>query len=388
MQPNERLYAAISGAVPDRIPVVPKIWVDFAANYCGTPLTQVITAPQTALDILIKAGIRLGLDAVRQFHFPMRKILTEGETVYEVGADNRKIGMIDMKGGLATHLFDVNDYVLEDPFVIAYYQFKTSDEPFVRSIGDIKRIAVPDKQFYKQIGWEGAQIAAIKSANGKIALIGDCGTATLAFYVCLRGMTRAMFDLVDEPEMVHYAMEKGAAIAIERGKFNIDMGIKVLRLNDSVGNMSVISPAHWRTFIKPYMKTVCEELHRYDKNVRIYCHICGNTLPILEDLIETGLDCIAPLDPMGGFTCKQARECVGRRAALMGGVNTMSFIDNTEEEIYDEAVTCMRAAGQKGGFILGSGCVVPRGAKSANIAAIVRAAHDHGVYQNGVLNIT
>ena len=31
MTPHERLYTAIAGGVPDRVPVVPKMWVDLAA---------------------------------------------------------------------------------------------------------------------------------------------------------------------------------------------------------------------------------------------------------------------------------------------------------------------------------------------------------------------
>ena len=104
---------------------------------------------------------------------------------------------------------------------------------------------------------------------------------------------------------------KGVAIAIEKGKFNIDLGLRMLRLNDSVGNMSVISPNHWRTFVFPHMKDVCTELHRYRPNVKIYSHICGNILPIVEDLVEVGLDCIGPLDPLGGFTPGEIRQRVG-----------------------------------------------------------------------------
>ncbi len=82
--------------------------------------------------------------------------------------------------------------------------------------------------------------------------------------------------------------------------------------------MSVISPKMWRDFIFPHMKTVCTELHRYNPDVRVYCHICGNVLPIMEDLVETGLDCIGPLDPLGGFSCAAARAAVGDGIALDG----------------------------------------------------------------------
>ena len=194
-----------------------------------------------------------------------------------------------------------------------------------------------------------------------------------------------MFDLMENPKLVHAVMEKGEAIAIEWGKLNIDLGMNILRLNDSVANMMVISPSHWREFIKPHMKAVCDELHSYSKDVKIYCHICGNVLPVIEDIAETGIDCIGPLDPMGGFTAEQARKRVGNGISLMGGVNTMSFVNSTKEELMREACEVMCGTGENGGFILGSGCVVPRSAEKVNLLALVSAAKEYGKYNDGRL---
>jgi uroporphyrinogen-III decarboxylase len=144
--------------------------------------------------------------------------------------------------------------------------------------------------------------------------------------------------------------------------------------------MSVISPQHFREFILPHMKTVCDELHHYEPDVRIYCHVCGNVMPIMDDLIATGLDCVGPLDPLGGFTCTQARQAVGDRIALMGGVNTLSFINSTPEQLIDEARICIEGAGQTG-YILGSGCVVPRTARKENLLALHEAAERFGGHQ-------
>ena len=46
------------------------------------------------------------------------------------------------------------------------------------------------------------------------------------------------------------------------------------------------------------MKDVCDALHAYDTETRIYCHICDDILPIAGDLVDTGFDCIGPLDPL------------------------------------------------------------------------------------------
>lgn len=387
MKPEERIYTALSCRAADRVPVIPKIWVDLGARITGTSLTQVVSDPLTALRVIAEAGLACQVDGVRQFHFPKRRVLEKDGKVLEIDDRGRIHGEIDMMGGLMTYLYDPKDFHLEDPTMIAYHQYWSSKEPFVRSLEDVPRIFVPDKKFYEEIGCGNRQREIMKSAGDRIAILGDCGSATLAFYVGLRGMENALTDLIDQPKLVHSVMEKGVAIAVEKGKFNIDLGIRILRLNDSVGSISVISPKHWRSFVFPHMKEVCTELHRYHAEVKIYCHICGNILPIAEDLVETGLDCIGPLDPLGGFTPAEVRRRVGEAVSLMGGVDTLSFINNTSDEIIAEARKCIIQAGEKGGYLLGSGCVVPRDAKQENVKALRIASERYGVYRNGRLSI-
>jgi len=374
MQPAERLAVTFAGGTPDRVPVMPKIWVNVAASLTDTPLREVIENPLAAMQVIVDAAVATGVDGARLFLFPPRSTREEEGRLYETDADGRVIGEIDLQGGLATRLERREDFRLDDPYCVAFHTSWTHSEPLVADLADVKRIAVPDKRFYEQTG-HGRCLRQMQEAAGvQVGLSGDCDSATLAFCVSLRGMEQALFDLIDAPRLVHALMDKGTAYAIERGKFNIDHGLRILRLNDSVANMSVISPAQWREFVFPHMKEVCDELHRYCPDVRVYCHICGNVLPVVELLIEAGLNCIAPLDPLGGFTVADVRRTVGDATVLMGGVNTLSFSNCTPDEVRQEAVRCMEEGDRNGRFILGSGCALPHDTKRENIEALVDAA--------------
>jgi len=385
LKPKERILKAISGKVPDRVPSIPKIWVDLAARIMNIPLFEVIQNPYTALQVIVDAAFLVKADGARQFHFPERKLLIEDEKIIEVDQRGKPIGEIDMMGGLATQLYNNDNFNLANPYQMAHQHFWKTPEPLIRNIEDVRTIAVPDRHFYQEIGCSERQKQVLNKIGEKLYLIGDCDSATLAFYVDLCGYEKALIDLVDNPSLVHATMEKGTAIAIEKGKFNIDLGFRVLRLNDSVGNMSVISPQFWREFVFPHMKDVCLELHKYCPEVKVYCHICGNILPIVEDLVNTGLDCIGPLDPLGNFNPAQVRELVGERVSLLGGVNTLSFINHSTTEIIKEARQCIEQAGRKGGYILSSGCVIPRQAKIENLLALNKTVTTYGYYQRGQL---
>jgi len=140
-------------------------------------------------------------------------------------------------------------------------------------------------------------------------------------------------------------------------------------------------------FIEPYKGVLLNKL--LNNAILILLGYSGQNdfdiIPILKDLAKTGLDCIAPLDPLGGFTPGQVREIVGDRVSLMGGVNTLSFINNTSKQIIEEAKMCILEAGKRGGYILSSGCVIPRGASKENLQALKIAVEKYGVYQNGIL---
>jgi len=378
MTPKERFYTALSGGMPDRVPTLPKIWVDLGAALTGTELRKVVEDSSTAMRVVVEGALAVKADGARLFHLPMRRTQIENGTVVEVNKAGRRIGPVDMQGGLATRVSDSSLIHLEEPYHAALIQFWRAEEPLVNNLDDVKRITVPDKSFYEEIGFGNLQRELIAQVGDRMALLGDCGSATLAFHVLFRELSLALMDLVENPKLTHAIMDKGVEHAVEKGKFHIDCGLRMLRLNDSIANMSVISPLHFREYIKPHIKMVCDELHHYERGVRIYCHICGNVMPIMEDLIATGLDCIGPLDPLGNFTCAQAREAAGDSIALMGGVNTLSFINSSPEELIEEARICIEGAGQNGGYILGSGCVVPRSAPRENLLALHTAAKRFG----------
>ena len=364
----------MKGEPVDRIPVAPKIWLDFSARVTGVDLKDVIRDPLTALRVIAIAGKQLHLDSVRQFQFPAKDIIEEDGSVFELDSGGRKIGKIDMDGGLATHLFDSTDYKIDDPRTIACCHSWITSEPVVNSIEDAKKIAIPDAAVFDDLGWGKRQKAVLDEFGNDFCLVGDCDSATMSFYIAFRGVNNAMLDLITQPELVHTIMKKGVHTAIARGKYWLDLGINVLRLNDSAGNMSLISPQHWREFVFPYIKTVCDQLHSYNADALVYCHICGNVLPVIDQMVEAGLDCIGPLDPLGGFTVKQARQKVGEKVSLLGGVNTLTLLNKTPQEVKHEAFQCINGAGKRGGYILSSGCVVPRNCPSESIIALVEAS--------------
>jgi hypothetical protein len=120
MQPAERLNITMSGGAPDRAPVMAKIWVNLAARLTGADLCAAIEDPGAAMRVVADAAILTGMDGARQFLFPARRTRKEAGRLIEVDSQGRRVGEIDLEGGLATHLDRYEDFRLDDPYHVAF----------------------------------------------------------------------------------------------------------------------------------------------------------------------------------------------------------------------------------------------------------------------------
>jgi MtaA/CmuA family methyltransferase len=179
-------------------------------------------------------------------------------------------------------------------------------------------------------------------------------------------------DLADDPVLVNRVMDVALGNAVEYAKALVACGVDALYIGDPLTSSSVISPQHFEQFCYPRLRLFCTELHKHD--ILIYIHICGNSNPILEMMADTGADCVEPLDPLGGVKVADAKSRVGGRVALMGGVNTLTLLNGTPGQVYEEATACCRAGGADGGYILAAGDMVPDRTPQENVRAMVQAA--------------
>lgn len=115
-----------------------------------------------------------------------------------------------------------------------------------------------------------------------------------------------------------------------------------------------------------------------------YTQPCGlyneRIAPLFEMMADTGVNAIEPLDPLGGVSVADAKKRVGDRVCLKGGVNTLTFMNGTTEDVERETRAVLEQGMAGGGFLLGSGDDFPRESKPENIKTFVETAHKYGKY--------
>ena len=369
------LYDTLSGRRVARAPSVPKIWLDLACNLLEREYLHMFSDPEYAALTVVEAAVLCRCDGARVFLYPRKDVRIGEDGVYRHFNGSTCLGKVDIAGGWATQFEDPGQIDLTDAQTIINYSFFRSPHPIIKGIEELERIRLPKLNEYHELYDQIVQ-HAVEAAQGKLCPIGDCNSGTLAFCVSLLGMSGALLAMVDEPAFVHSLMDIGTELSITQAKFFIDQGIRVLRYNDSPANMKVISPQMWREYIGPRIRLFCEEVHKYCPEARVYCHICGNIMPVLEDLCGSGLDCIGLLDPLGCEPVWKIRQMVGEQVNLMGGVNTLSFIEKTPEKVREEARFCIQGGFRQGHYVIGSGCVIPRAASKESIEALRLASED------------
>jgi len=194
---------------------------------------------------------------------------------------------------------------------------------------------------------------------------------TMNTYATLRGRVQAMLDFYDRPAFVSAVMELQAEAAIRSAEKLLGAGIDCFYIGDPSSSGSLISPQHFERFCMPAYRMFCR--HFKSRDILMYMHICGNSRLILEMMANSGVNTVEPLDPLGGVSVAEAKQRIGHKVALMGGVNTLTLFMGTPEEVRNEAIQKCREGGPQG-YVLAAGDMVPPETPLENLQALVDVA--------------
>lgn len=364
---RDRLRAAYSGVLPDRVPFFPTIYVDHACVACGESFEDALINPALGQACMLGATRRYDADAVRFCMGPDASWYDEKVVVERDG----RLVQLSRKSGKADGYYDVQGGGSLIPL---------QKPGYVRTIHDVRAIEVPGAQEYIDRGCLKDVATYVREAHDEgFFVVGMCTSQTINFMVEKTGHPEAALMLFfDEPELARALIDKAVAISIEKGKAFIKTGVDCLLIGDSYASASVISPHIYEHFCAPAYVEVAQEFHR--EGVFVYKHCCGNYNPLLDVFATTGVDAMDGLDPTSGMRVAYTRERLGAEVTLMGGLSCLTLLNGTPEQVYEEAKQCIEEGKPGGRYILGSGCAVPRYTPVENMMAARTAVTDFGGY--------
>jgi uroporphyrinogen decarboxylase len=201
------------------------------------------------------------------------------------------------------------------------------------------------------------------------------GVSVLQHPSFLRGIDSLMLDMAAEPEMAHYLMDRFTDFYMEyfdRMLTAADGQIDIVRQADDLGTQQSLffSPEMFRTFIKPRVARFVDLAHSHE--VAFMFHSCGSIQPLIEDLIEIGVDILDPLQAAAaGMEPDVLKDRFGDRLCLHGGIDTQYLLpEGSPDEVRSEVRRVAEILGHGGGYILAPCHVLQLDVPTANVRAM------------------
>jgi len=141
----------------------------------------------------------------------------------------------------------------------------------------------------------------------------------------------------------------------------------------------LISPAHWRRFLKPTYQKVFALAKGY--GVRVWFHSCGTFRPVLPDLVDIGMDVWETAQvQLSGNEPEVLKREFGRDITFFGAINSQKTLPfGTPEDVRNEVRERIRILGKGGGYICGPDHTVLPDVPVENVLAMLDEARKFSI---------
>ena len=250
-------------------------------------------------------------------------------------------------------------------------------EGAVKSEKDLDTWQLPDPddprcyQFLKEI---------IKRYKGQRAIIASFQDP---FNVAneVRGATNHYMDFVRNPDLVDRLSGLIRDYYLRYITNCVEAGADIIHITGDYATTKwpMLSREHFARHVIPVLKSLID--HARSLGVYATKHTDGNIMPIIDQIIDAGIQGLHPIDPVAGMDLGEVKKQYGDRICLIGNVNCAYTLTwGSLEEVREEVKRCIRQAAPGGGYILMSSNSIHSAVKPENYVEMVRACREYGNY--------
>jgi uroporphyrinogen decarboxylase len=235
------------------------------------------------------------------------------------------------------------------PFGVGHYT-----EPRLHPLADADDVAryLPPDPGRPELYTDSERLIAEHGA--RYWIVGSTVTTIFETAWALRGLEQLLTDFVEDPELADAILDIPYRYHLAAAETLVRMGVDMIWLGDDVGHQQgmLISPRHWRRFLKPRMAHIIERLKAINPGVKVAYHTDGCVYAIIPELIEIGLDVLNPIQPAAMDPSRLKRE-YGKELCFWGSMDeqyTLPF--GTPDQVHEEVASRIATLGTDGGLIL------------------------------------
>jgi len=210
-----------------------------------------------------------------------------------------------------------------------------------------------------------------------------CGSVHYGFgyaWELLGGLEKLLLCFHINPSFAKKLLAKINKQMIEIAKIMIDYGVDGILTRDDIAGTrgSFVSPKMFEDFLLPSIQKLAKAVKR--RGAFMLTHSDGNMYPLLDYLIDAGIDCFNPIEP-GPMNLKTCKEKYGDKIALWGNVNcATTLVSGSVDDTRREVMQCIEDAAPSGGYMLGTSNSIYPGCKLDNVLAMIETGEKYGRY--------
>jgi uroporphyrinogen decarboxylase len=194
------------------------------------------------------------------------------------------------------------------------------------------------------------------------------------------GTERVLEAMVERPEWVVEMFDHFLDVDIALFEMVWEAGYRFDEIHwpDDMGYKQHLffSPGMYRELLKPVHRRAAEWAHR--KGARVQLHSCGYVYPLIEDLLEVGIDMLNPLEVKAGMDPVRLKREYGDRLAFHGGINAVLF--DEPEKLSKQMREVIPVLKRGGGYCVSSDHSVPQSVSLEAFRRFVELAKELGSY--------
>ena len=215
-------------------------------------------------------------------------------------------------------------------------------------------------------------------------IIGDLELSMFEMAWHMVGLQKFMMDMALQEAYVGALLDQVKEFTIGIGKQLAELGVDGIWTGDDFGaqNGMMIAPEMWRQIFKPRFAELFSELKAANPDVLIMYHSDGAVAPILDDLVEIGMEVFNPVQPnVPGHQPDELKARLGDRLSFWGAIDQQHLLPNgTPGEIEADVAEKIEALGTGGGYLCSPAHIIQADTSMANVEAFIAAVKKHGVY--------
>lgn len=357
MNSKKRVLKAINKEGPDRVPLDLEIR--------GEVLEQLRRC--TGSETSEEAYRLLGIDIRRVEVRPGEEFLKKGAFLHprRKWVIEKSLGVYEDEWGIQYRTDKDNRY-----FGFCYHPLMGAT-----SLANYEFPDISDSTRFKEVDREIAEFAEEYAVMG---------IATLSFFEQawqLRGYNRFIVDMYDNCSFVEELLDKLLEFRKIQCRKYVELGVDIVHLGDDFGmqDRMMISPDLWREHFKPRMKELISNYSTGHEVFTMY-HSDGYIEPIIDDLIEIGVDILNPIQPESMNPC-EIKKNYGDRITLHGTISVQTTLPHgSREEVEKKVREIIKCCAPGGGLILAPTHAIQMDTPTENILTFYDVAREFGKY--------